>query len=183
MKQGINLFKQGNNLNEINFKTEIVEFIIKVPILYIEFLKLFYDINKNRIDFNINRIKDKEIMKPLQIVYHGNLEMSEFITLDCFFNPDNVNPFIDNYGVKYLAIASSEDSGRGGILVGVDIENCDKIYKYRWEESDMQPDETQVLGENIFVFIKELKSLEMWEVEYDREKLCKKYNNSYYQIC
>lgn len=183
MKKGINLFKQGDNLNEINFRDEIVEFILIVPILYLEFLKLVFDVNQNRIDFNVDCIKDGEILKPLQIVYHGDFEKMEFITLDCFFIPSNVNSFIDKNGMRYLAIAASEDSGRGGILVGVDKENCDKIYKYRWEESDMQPDEAKILAENIFVFVKELKSHEMWEVEYDREKLYKGYNNSYYQIC
>lgn len=182
MQKGIELFKHGSNSSQINFREEISEFILKNPLFYLEFLKLIYNINLNRIEFNIKYIKEGEIFKPLQIVYHGDIEKREFITLEYFFIPIQVNSFVDNNGLRYLAIAASEDSGKGGILVGVDKINIDKIYKYRWEESDLQSGEVKLLSENIFDFINDLKSLEMWEIEYNRDKLYKLYYNSYYQM-
>lgn len=180
--KGIELFKQGANSNLVNFKEEIFEFIIETPSFYLQFLKLVYNNKFSRIEFNICKIKEDEILKPLQIVYHGDIEKREFLTLENFFIPRDINSYVDKDGLKYLVIAASEDPGKGGVLVGVDTGNVDKIYKYRWEESDMLPDQTKLLAENIFDFIKDLKTLEMWEEKYDRDLLWKNYKNSYYQL-
>jgi len=180
--KGIELFNHGINSKEIVFPSIANDFIECKPILYIEFLKLVFNENSDRIYFNVPQVEDKENLKPLEIVYHGNIEKREFLTLESFFAPSEVKIYKDQNESKFLAIASSEDTGRGGLLVGVEPNNCDMIFKYRWEESDLHPDIPLKLSNNIFEFISELETLPMWEKEYDRSKLVKLFNNNYYEL-
>lgn len=150
--------------------------------LYIEFLKLVYRENLNNIEFNISFIKENEIYKPLEIVIYKNFVENDYITLESFFAPTTMSPYEDDNGEKYLCIASSEDNGRGGLLVGVQTSNCDNIFKYRWEESDLIPGKTKKLSNNIFEFIYELNTIQMWTEEYKRSNLYKSYCKDYYQL-
>lgn len=180
--KGIELFKNGINSSNIIFPSLVDNFIDCKPFLYIEFLKLVFNESSNQIHFNVPKIKDGQILKPLEIIYHGNLEKIEFLTLETFFPPSKLMPYEDESGSKFLAIAASEDNGRGGSLVGIGYNNSDMVFKYRWEESDLKPDVALKLSNNIFEFISELKTLPMWEDKYDRSKLFKSFDNSYYEL-
>ncbi len=179
---GIELFKSGSNSKQIKFPSAVNDFIEYKPTLYIEFLKLVFNESSDSVIFNISKVKVKDIIKPIEIVYHGKIKKRDFISIDSFFSPNNCMPYQDENGNKFVAIASSEDNGRGGILVGVDSCNCDEIFKYRWEESDIMPSIPFKLSNNIFEFISEIKTMPMWEKEYDRSKLFKSFTNDFYEI-
>lgn len=50
------------------------------------------------------------------------------------------------------------------------------------EESDIMPSIPFKLSNNIFEFISEIKTMPMWEKEYDRSKLFKSFTNDFYEI-
>ena len=133
--------------------------------------------------FNINVVMDKtNNLVPLETVCFGKSGTIEFISLSSFFDIEKLFMFEDAQKNNYIAIASSEDTGKGGILIGCDQSNYDMVYKYRWEEAEITPDNPFLLSKDIFEFATNLYTIQMWEDRFDRTKLYKNYNEDFWRV-
>lgn len=180
---GFNLFftNTKNIAKELEFA--LIDTVQALP----DKLKMFYSCfsmsEHGNIHFNINAVMDNitNNLIPLETVCFGKIGTAEFISLSSFFDVEKLFRFEDANKNNYIAIASSEDTGKGGILIGCDQSNYDKVYKYRWEEAEITPDKPYFLSKDIFEFANKLYTIQMWEERFDRTKLFKNYKENFYR--
>lgn len=179
--KGFMLFFTNTQKIVFNVEESILNTVYKIPEKLYLFLRCFSANKLPNNSFNINQVNDNGVLVSLETVCYGEVGSIEFISLSSFFNIDRIFLVQDLEKNNYLAVASSDDTGRGGILVGCDKVNCDKVYKYRWEEAEISPDSPLLLESNIFDFVSKLYTIEMWEDRFARVSLYKNYNDTFYK--
>ncbi len=141
-----------------------------------------FEIGENSL--KVELFKDNNgLTKPLLSIHFDDFPNKDFISIDSMVDIDEMVLEGNNSIGNCVAIASSNDPGRGGLLLGIDKDNCDKIYKWRWEAlRDHESADPYEISENIYDFVLKLKSTFMWNGRIDSSKLYKNWNEEFWRM-
>ena len=184
MKYGFDLFYTQLGELDTDIEKRLGIIVRARPVMYLKFLSLF-DCSAKAYQwrFKIDNVMDGNgMIVPLETVAYKKVDNDSILSLSHFYSIDEIYIVKDDDEGEYIAIASSDDTGKGGLLLGIGEENCDRVYKYRWEDAEIPAGKPHLLEDDIFKFIKKLYTLEMWSDRFVRSKLFRRYGEDFWRL-
>jgi hypothetical protein len=125
-------------------------------------------------------------MSPLLSYYYGEdntyMSLEDFLSIEEIVNYKKLD--LEEFEVGNLGmvrIVFTNDVGGGGIYLGIDSYNYGKIYKASWSFLDKQ-DGLVLLTDNIFEFVKGIKSIQNSHHKINYSKLYKNWGEDFWRI-